>query len=564
MVALAGAKGSCMTRRSFVAGMGAVAAAASARRLAGPRLSHASEAHELPDGHIVVSKSLVPYGGEGEPAPLAGVVFAARRIYSEAERAAMAANDASVAGRFAASAAYKDGETYSASAIGAHLPDVAGSFSGFMFLEGDAWLEAATGEDGRADISTGQSFGTFILVEDAASSAAAGSVTLIEPCVVNLPAADEEGRALYTVEARPKNRELGRGKAIELEGGELAAAASLPKGAAVRYAVDGELPFNVDGLVSYVIRDEVDPRLEIARVLSLACSTGYAGGAASTDEEVVEFVEDTGGGGDYTASWSGQELTVSLKAGSIRSKVIAPGLMTDRLVDGDKSLRTSTVRLRFECALRGAGASEAAAGDYPNTATVSLVNGSGTSYEAETGEAHVYNVKIQVNKRSPAGAPLAGAVFGIADSLEHARANPALFLSETMDGQGGAVGPWAGDDTATTGADGSCVFSGLPFDLDEGADYWVRELSAPAGYGIVAEPIRVHVGGLDESRAAGFAYAVEVTDSPAGFLPTTGGVRSYAGIAAGAALAAGGAAAAVAAGRRGGARAGDDGPGRDG
>lgn len=539
-----------MTRRSFIAGMGAAAAAASASRLPRPRRALASDDHRLPDGHIVVLKRLSPASGGGEPAPLAGVLFAARRIYSEAERRAAIANDPAAASQFVASATFTDGETYTASELGGHLPDVAGSFSGFMFREGDAWIQAATGEDGRADICTGQSFGAFILIEDAASSSAAGSVTLIEPCVVNLPSVDEQGRALYTVEAHPKNRELGRLKSIELDDGSLASAVSMAKGDAVRYVVDGQLPFNVDGLASYVIWDKVDPRLDFKRVLSLTCSAGFADGASSSDEAVVAFAQDTGDGrGDYTALWSNQELTVALKADSIRAKVINPGLMTDQLVDGDKAVRTSTVRLRFECVLRNEGASEAASGDYPNTATVRLMSGSGTTYEAQTDETHAYNVKIEVHKRSPAGAALAGAVFGIADSLEHARAEPPLFLSETMDGQGAAP-LWVGEDTATTGADGLCAFTGLPFDLEAGADYWVREISAPSGYGIVAEPIKVHVGGLDESREAGFSYAVEVTDSPAGFLPTTGGVRSYAGIAAGSAVAAAGVAAAIATGRR--------------
>ncbi|MEE8715617.1 MAG: prealbumin-like fold domain-containing protein [Coriobacteriales bacterium] len=175
-------------------------------------------------------------------------------------------------------------------------------------------------------------------------------------------------------------------------------------------------------------------------------------------------------------------------------------------------------------------------------------------------------VKVTVNKKDPGGKPLAGVKFGIADTYEHAKANPPKFLSETMNGSGtdsmngdGGHATWELTDTATTGDDGTCTFTGLPFSLTDGADYWLREITAPDGYGIVDEPVHVHVGDLEEAKTANYSYSVEVTDSPTGFLPNTGGVRSYAAIAAGAAVvAAGVGGAAVVRHRRAGARE-DDG-----
>ena len=568
-----------ITRRSFVAAaLGAALASSAAGGLA-----MAADDHSTPDGHIIVHKYLedgdttklsdnpdaseqgMKPAREATRVPLAGVTFAARRVYSAAEQQASVANGVKPT-TFVDHVTYSDGETYYASKLGENRSDQSADFSKFAFSTEDGWFEATTDESGKADIALGQVKGSFVLVENESTSTAAGSVTLIEPCVVNVPMTDADGNLVYTVTASPKNKEPDRQKKIELRDNDGASShlsdeATYAKGDTVDYVVDYEAPANVDNITSVVFVDQIDEHLTyVGSTAAVSSSPDFATSAAD-----VTFATP----GDFAVDYTGNTLTVTLEGSAIKSKLIDAGLMGRDLTGAvvgasggsdDKTKRTRQLRLSFRCLLNASGDDEAAAGDYPNTCKVQLRNGSSVTHEVETNDTHVYNLKVTVNKKDPDGKPLGGAKFGIADTLEHAKANPPVLLSESMAGETGSTASmnddggtctWDGTDTGVTADDGTLTFAGLPFRLrgDGSAltTYWVREIEAPDGYGIVEEPVRVDIGDLDSVRAANFALSVDVTDSPKGWLPNTGGVKSYAAVVGGAAVVAAGVGAAAAA-----------------
>lgn len=130
--------------------------------------------------------------------------------------------------------------------------------------------------------------------------------------------------------------------------------------------------------------------------------------------------------------------------------------------------------------------------DVPNTATIDYTNVIGTDSthrkQAEVPTVHTGGVKI-LKLAAATGTPIKGVQFRIYATKEDAIAGTNQYR------------------TVTTGADGTAVFSGIPyggFSTDEkeklvngsangSRDYWVMEVSPPSGYLAMTEPIKVTV-----------------------------------------------------------------------
>lgn len=163
--------------------------------------------------------------------------------------------------------------------------------------------------------------------------------------------------------------------------------------------------------------------------------------------------------------------------------------------------------------------------DIPNTATIDYTNVIGTDSthrkQAETPTVHTGGVKIRKLAAST-GVPLKGVQFRIYATKEDAIAGKNQYR------------------TVTTGADGTAVFSGIPyggFSTDEtgkakngsangSRDYWVMEVAPPSGYLAMTEPIKVTVNANSHNTDTDNTITILNYKSPN--LPNAGSITAIA------------------------------------
>lgn len=163
--------------------------------------------------------------------------------------------------------------------------------------------------------------------------------------------------------------------------------------------------------------------------------------------------------------------------------------------------------------------------DVPNTATIDYTNVIGTDSthrkQAETPTVHTGGVKI-LKLAAATGSPIKGVQFRIYATKEDAIAGTNQYR------------------TVTTGADGTAVFSGIPyggFSTDEtdkvkngsangSRDYWVMEVSPPSGYLAMTEPIKVTVNANSHNTDTDNTITILNYKSPD--LPNAGSITAIA------------------------------------
>lgn len=322
-------------------------------------------------------------------------------------------------------------------------------------------------------------------------TAAPAGVTPAQDFLVAVPMTDPENRNtwLSTIYVYPKNSKVTVSKAVDESD-------SVAVGQDVTWTVTADIPRDT-AISKYVISDALDSRLTPHSTGSNAPTVGLTGSTGQT------ITSD-----DYSVAVSGQNVTVTFTDDG-RAK-LATAWATDPTAQVTLSIPTTV-----NSTAKGAQSTTSAA--INNTATLSVNDAADITSTPAT--IKVGDIKI-AKTDSSTGDPLTSgaATFSVYRTEDDAknRVNAISVDGETT------------FQTSTT--DGTVVISGLLFsDWVNGQSvaersyrsYWVNEVTAPEGYQLLAQPVKVNV------TAAGTDVATTtIADAPnsTGFtLPLTGG-----------------------------------------
>ncbi|MFD4990462.1 SpaH/EbpB family LPXTG-anchored major pilin [Cellulosimicrobium cellulans] len=326
-----------------------------------------------------------------------------------------------------------------------------------------------TGSDGSAtfDLPLGLYLVTETVYPDGTQPSA--------PFLVTLPLTDPDGRAswLYDVHVYPKNVVSGASKTVDDDAGTTL-------GDTITWTITGDIP-NGGPTDAYRVVDPLDARLD------------YVGTRVSvTDGTALEV------GTHYTVTHDRATNTVTLEF-----TPTGLALLAER--------PAAQVKVEIETTVNAIGEISNTAALYPNEHTIDTGNPVVTpSVQTKFGN-------LTAKKVDVAGTVLPGAQFKIYPTLDDAKADTnAITIAGTS--------VWTSDDN------GLLTISGLRYsNFEDGqaiADeaswqhYYLAEVAAPAGYELLAEPIKVDVISGDT------AVDLNITNVEAngGFtLPLTGG-----------------------------------------
>jgi fimbrial isopeptide formation D2 family protein len=312
-------------------------------------------------------------------------------------------------------------------------------------------------------------------------------VTPAAPFLITVPMTDPDALNswMYTVNVYPKNSKIGGGDKT------VADSSATRLGDLVAWTILGDIPMSetIDG---YRIVDPLDSRLT------------YQNTQVSLDNGVA-LTEGT----DYTLTASGTPTTVTVD-------FLPAGLA--KLADNN----TAHVKVVISTLVNEAGDIPNQAIIYPNAPSFDIQPGEpGGPVVTPTPETKFGNVTIEKVSSTDASVKLAGATFKVYTSQSDAVADTNAVVIN-------------GQSSWTTDASGLLTISGLRQSGwvdghavnpgDTGFQYyWVAEVQAPSGYELLAQPVRVTVGGVDTA----IDFTVEDSPSNGGFqLPFTGSVLS--------------------------------------
>lgn len=333
--------------------------------------------------------------------------------------------------------------------------------------------QQTTNDSGDAVFSN-LDLGYYLVIETSAPDGyVAGS-----PFLVAIPSTNNynNGAAgtewVYSVEASPKNSQVDIEKGLAEEGGEQDG--SVAVGDFVKYQVETTIPeypeeyFAKD--VTFTIKDTMSDGLEIQKDEDhpVAVTVDNSPVAEGKDTYTVTAVNKTG------ADKSQPDLTVAF----VKDYIKANG--------GKKVVLTYYAKVT-EAAVIGNGGNN-------NHVELTYNNNPGTTTDAEAPDVKVYTFKIKVVKFTKedgetSGEALKGAKFGL--YTDEDCSTPVPGTSETETGTGGT----------------------LSFDrLDEGT-YYLKETKAPAGYTLLANPIKIEIRAVkDQSNHATGNFELYVND----------------------------------------------------
>ncbi len=158
-------------------------------------------------------------------------------------------------------------------------------------------------------------------------------------------------------------------------------------------------------------------------------------------------------------------------------------IVNDEDLDGDTEMI-----IYFYVDLEGIGMD----GIYSSTVQYQVFDGDDLLYTSNESVVYLYTYEIEINKSSTTtGSPLAGATFGV--YYDEDCTQPIMRYGEAY--------------TVTSDEDGKVLFYGLA-----SGTYYLKELSAPEGYVLSDEVIKVELG--DESDDSGYTYEIEFGNTP--------------------------------------------------
>ena len=312
----------------------------------------------------------------------------------------------------------------------------------------------------------------------------------VQRSVVSLPTTDPKDSSswLYDVDIYPKATTADIAKTVRdhdaVAPGDIVSwtiSASIPH-------LDGNQP-NIDG---YKITDKLDSRLQVKKV-----SVSLADGTALTPD--MYRVDGPGTDNVVTVEFTPAGLAVLTTHATSRVIVVI-----DTVVNGTGTISNTALL-------------------YPNAASFSLTPGE-SGGPIESPPAVTKWGSITIVKVDGAGHPLAGAVFSVYRTEADARADRSpIALGGTTRFTVGSNGQLTLSPLRETSwADGGPV---------SGNSYYLAEITPPAGYQRLADPIRFQVD--DQTSTVG--VDLSITNLPVPITPATGG--SVIGVVSGAPIA---------------------------
>jgi fimbrial isopeptide formation D2 family protein len=302
-------------------------------------------------------------------------------------------------------------------------------------------------------------------------------VTASAPFLVSVPLTDpvNENTWLYDVHVYPKN-------SVDKVTKTVTDASAVKLGDPVVWTITGDIP-NVSSLDGYKIVDQLDAKLDyVSATATLADGTTITAGT------------------DYTVTFDAASNTVTIEFTDAGRAVLA-------------AHNTSQVIVALNTTVNTIGEIVNTALLYPNKASFTGTPTPSNPVETKFGE-------LTVQKTDPAGTALTGAVFSVYTSQADAEAgtNPVTLGGQTE---------------FTVDASGQVTISGLRYsDFANGQtvapgdpgyqSYWLVEVKAPAGYELLADPIKFDITAA--TTAAGVDLTIKNVPANGGFqLPFTGG-----------------------------------------
>lgn len=355
----------------------------------------------------------------------------------------------------------------------------------------------ADGQTGTTDATglvdfTDLPLGLYVVSEHLTGEQMRAGITGSAPFIVALPLTHPTDRNtwMYDVHVYPKNN-------VDAITKNVTDGDATTLGDVVTWTIDGSIPAG-GATDRYTITDTLDKRLAYQQ------ATVTIHGDTSTSITAEK---------DYTVIFSDGILTVDFTASG-----------RDKLNQIKQENPAATVRVTLETIVQSLGAD----GIIPNQAT--LFPNASTTEGIPSNQPETRWGGIDIQKVNQQGNPLAGAEFQVYRTEDDARTGKnALDIDGTTS--------W------TTSTDGLVHIDGLrlsnwadgtELDEDDWQYYWVAETTAPDGYELLADPLRVAV--LDNDRAT-IELTVENVPHNAGFtLPLTGAEGTWIFLTAGAGL----------------------------
>lgn len=350
--------------------------------------------------------------------------------------------------------------------------------------------DTVTTDAGGLAVAADLPLGAYLVTETAAPT----GVIATKPFVITVPLTDPDNSNawMYDLHVYPKNQIANAEKTTE-------DSEATAIGDDVVWSILGDIPVS-DPIDGYKIVDELDPRLSYdpanPAVLSLD-------GSSTTLVEGVDYtltaVQNAGAWtitAEFTAA--GRAKLVTVKAADIdaRVKLVIPTTVNSI---GDGNIENTALV-------------------YPNLPSFDITPGEPGGPLEPTDETKWGKVEILKHEQGDKAELLAGAQFQVFTSQADADAqtNPV-----TINGQ----------DTWTTAANGVTSIEGLrQSGWADGAavapgeegyqEYWIVEVKAPAGYELLAEPIKVTVG---DPTTQAIIEVPNALDNGGFELPFTGG-----------------------------------------
>ena len=336
---------------------------------------------------------------------------------------------------------------------------------------------ATTDAQGSAEFA-GIPIGLYLVTEKSAPAVEGKAITKALPFLVTVPLTDVAtgDNWFYDVNVYPKNIITGVEK-------EIVDIDAYGVGDTVQYTFYGDIPGG-EPAAKYVLWDQLDSKLEYVN-----------------DSAKVKFGSTTATvTTDYTVDYTGGKVTITLtEAGRLAA------------YNALKADNTAKVVVTIDATVMSG-----IDGCVPNKVTLEFENKPGYETEVESKPVDTCwgGLKIFKHDTDGSSSPLAGAVFEIWGSHTD---DFATATKVTVDG----VDNW------TTGADGKLTVSGLRYS-DHANNvspapaggynyYWVKEIKAPEGYLLQAEPIPFTV----DTEVAN-APVIDVPNTPDKALPKTG------------------------------------------
>lgn len=386
-------------------------------------------------------------------------------------------------------------------------------------------ISGTTDSSGTAVLTIGNSDANdgYYLVRQATQS---GGITEISPFIVQMPyddtSSDPDGTWVYDVNVYPKlagSGSKGSDKLIDLgDGTQTNKQSSVFVGGEVTWnlvtvfspsmrAIQEGTPSPTNTYGSFLLTDTLSENLTYE-------SISFDVGLQSTTDNTVSAITSLNflSGTDYTLTINDNELTLSLTdAGIDKVLAILPTPINENQQPVFIPNITTSVTSAFAYGQIGNSYSTEITNAFGVDLSVSSSNAQTPVYPpgstaTPTTTPEVYLGSAQIKKIDGiSNAPLAGATFKIALTSEDAAAN--RFIQQ--DAQGNLYAPGdvpsglaTNDYEATTDTGGIAAFNGLRLtDFTEAGNgtnisqantsYYLIETAAPAGYGIIGEPIEV-------------------------------------------------------------------------